>query len=107
MPANRSKRIASRQAQLSGRARHVRTHGPSGIPGPIGPGGDGQPIAAASASRPDGSSSQAPVPVARGARPRTGYVMPPEAYFGREMRKIGIVIAFILVVLAALTIVLK
>ncbi len=117
MPLNKSKRMAARQAQLSGRSRHARSHGPSGIPLPYAQGGDGQGVATVDSPRAEsaavvGAARQAPQQgvarqgqTSRPGRARVGgYVLPPQAYFGAEMRHIGITLAFILAVLIILTI---
>ncbi|MBI4197579.1 MAG: hypothetical protein HY533_00525 [Chloroflexi bacterium] len=120
MPSSKSRRIASRQAQLSGRSRHARSRGPTGIPLPRSPEEMGQSIATldgpgaeatTAAERPAQTGVQPtarrPQPV-RPGRPRSGlYVMPPETYFGREMRRIAIILSVMLGLLVVLTIVLK
>lgn len=120
MPSGKSRRIASRQAQLSGRSRHTRSRGPTGIPLPRNPEGSGQTIATldgsgAEAATAAGGRAQPGAPAAarrpqplRPGRARSGlYVTPPEAYFGREMRRIAVVLGVMLGLLAVLTFVLK
>lgn len=116
MPANKSKRAASRQAQLRDRSRHNRGHGPSGIPLPYTPEDNMQGIAVADGVRTDGAPGAAPaspfsarrVQGTRQPRGRYGVnVLPPQAYFGREMRRIAIVVALITALLITLTLILK
>ena len=109
----KSKRVASRQAQLSGRSKRTRSHGPSGIP-------------VTSAAENSSSSSKTaadsavavaePRAVARTevgapsvAQPRTPrsrsrgiQVKPVEAYFVPEVRRIGIASAIVFAILVAM-----
>lgn len=120
MPANKSKRIASRQAQLSGRSRHTRPHGPSGIPQAGAPdqtsSSQAQTTTSAVGATPPTEPAtqpaprrQTPTPTARtgSSRRSNPYILPPEVFFGREMRRIGIVVGSILALLVVLTFLLR
>ncbi len=121
---NKSRRVASRQARLSGRGRRTRTHGPSGIPAeaesqPEETSGDGvavseeQPLSheGNDASEVSGAveaetprSAPATVPRSRG---RAVQVRPIETYFRREMLHIGIASAVVFVAMAVAAIALS
>ncbi|MSQ22232.1 MAG: hypothetical protein EXR53_02855 [Dehalococcoidia bacterium] len=110
----KSRRVAVRQAQLSGRAKRERSHGPAGVPAirpsaqSTGPGDDGdtagrQHYERAPVQEPQGQESPrfTPASAAR-ARGRTPQLPPIETYFAPELRRIGVgmgVVAIILVVL--------
>ena len=110
----KSKRVAVRQAQLSGRAKRERAHGPSGVPAT-------RPVTQATGSESDGAAAKGqhytPTPVheapgqepqrfatgpAKRQRSRTPQRPPIEMYFPQELRRIGMgmgVVAVLLVVL--------
>ena len=113
----KSKRVASRQAQLSGRSKRTRSHGPSGIPATT------SPESGSSSSRTAERSAVAveePRAVARAesgapaiAQPRTPrlrsrgiQVKPIETYFFPEIRRIGIASGIVFAILIALVFVL-
>ena len=116
MPANKSRRMATRQAELSGRSTRRRGHGPSGIPLPYASGDEGQAVAALEGAPADASGA-APVRqtatqpgqrqglAGRTGRARAGggYVLPPQAYFAKEVLRIGITLSIIVAILIALT----
>lgn len=115
MPANKSKRMATRQAQLSGRSTRRRVHGPSGIPLPYAASDEGQSVAtidgatgdatvAAPARQTATQAGQRQGLAGRSFRGRaSGNLPPPQAYFGREMLRIAMNLAIILGILVALT----
>lgn len=115
MPANKSRRAASRQAQLSGKGKHARPRGPSLTPSQRGVPGEGQGVAtlegpgvaspSAPAAQPQIPAYRRAPPAARPVRTRAGaiQVLPPHVYFRREVRRIGIVIGVVLIVLVVLT----
>ena len=115
----KSRRMASRQAQLSGRAKRVRSHGPAGIPAtkPASParesrGHDWTPTEA----RPSGTTSPqeaapgtsrlAPIAPPR-PRGRSPQVKPIETFFLPELRRIGMTSAVIFAILAIRVFVLR
>ncbi len=116
----KSQRVASRQAQLSGRAKRERTHGPAGVPatnpstqasGAAGEGGasvERQRFTHATAQDAQPQESQRFTPGA-GARPhgRMPQLPPIETYFAPELRRIGLVIGVVAVVLVVLIFVLR
>ncbi len=109
--AKTSKKIAARQAQLRGRSKKSRPHGPSGIPIPI------PPESKTDVSKPiDISTSTSEVheesrhepsspilePKERRIRARGIQVKPIETYFLQEIRRIGIISSGIFAILVAL-----
>ena len=121
----KSKRVAARQAQLSGRGRRVRRHGPSGFVQQISPS-----TPPAQAAEDDGAPDlaqptaavEAPSPVPQQARPAEARVTPaaparsrrraaaalsPVPYFKPEMIRIGVVTSIIIAAMAVLTVVLQ
>lgn len=110
-----SKKTASRQAQLSGRAKRVRVHGPAGIP-------TASPAKEVTAPTPDGIAGAAVQPSAQRAfqrepmaearskasagsmrpRGRTAQLRPIETYFIPEMRRIGLASAVVVAILVVL-----
>ncbi len=123
---NKSRRVASRQARLSGRGRRTRPHGPSGIPAVAEPqpeetSGDGeaapevQPLSHEADEASEAVQAEvvqaetpraAPVPVPR-SRARALQARPIETYFRKEMLHIGIASAVVFAVLAVLAVVLS
>ena len=116
---NKSRKVASRQARLSGRSRRTRTHGPSGIPTVAEPlsdevSGDGEAAPdgqqlldeAEEASEAVQAAAPAPAPV---HRPRTRGIQtrPIETYFRKEMLHIGIASVVVFAVLAVVAVVLS
>ena len=107
----KSRRIAVRHAQLSGRARRERSHGPSGIPtktpGPSDEDGTAMDtLPEESAAEPnDGAVTQ---PVSPSPRPRRrGMAYPsPAVYFKSEMRRIAVASGIIFAMLTVLIFVL-
>ena len=113
----KSKKVASRQAQLSGRAKRTRSHGPSGIPvtsaaenisSSSKTAADSavavaEPRAAArtEASTPAVAQTRTPRSRSRGIQ-----VKPVEAYFVSEVRRIGIASAIVFAILVAMVFVL-
>ncbi|MCL0044161.1 hypothetical protein M1N24_01370 [Dehalococcoidia bacterium] len=113
----KSKRIASRHAQLSGRAKRVRVHGPLGIPTtnppvtpterrtytkpPIEAGGvtDATPVGVSASTVVDATYHQR-------SRVRGSQLKPIETYFAPELRRIGLVAGVICVILTTLVFVL-
>ena len=116
----KSRRMASRQAQLSGRAKRVRSHGPAGIPTtkPASPareprGHDWTPAEARSSgamspqeAAAPGTSRLAPIAPPR-PRGRSLQVKPIETFFVPELRRIGMTSAVIFAILAILVFVLR
>ncbi|MFC1935185.1 hypothetical protein ACFLX9_00205 [Chloroflexota bacterium] len=116
----KSRRVASRQAQLSGRAKRVRTHGPAGIPTTKPPSPAREPhtdsrtpaetrpsseIAPQEAPSLDTSRpTTAPPPRPRGRAPQ---LRPIETYFAPELRRIGVTSAVIFTLLAILVFLLR
>ena len=118
----KSKRVAARQAQLSGRGRRARRHGPPGLvpqsppPAPSAPATEDSealdtagPSAAAEAQLPTHEQAE---PAATPAAPvrsrrRAATVLSPAPYFKPEMVRIGVVSAIIFAILAILTIALQ
>jgi len=114
----KSRRVASRQAQLSGRSKRARAHGPAGIPATKPPSPDSEPRGddwtptrpqspdqalvreAPEAFRPASS----PPPRSRG---RTPQARPIESYFFPELRRIGVASAVIGAILVVLVFVLR
>ncbi|PKB68617.1 MAG: hypothetical protein BZY82_00080 [SAR202 cluster bacterium Io17-Chloro-G3] len=115
----KSKKLASRQAELSGRGKRVRRHGPSGFPGnqtPVAP-----PVPRPTTNKAilqeevsthpideqvqttqvDSRRARAPQTRSRSMAPRS-----PALYFKQEARRIGIVTGIILLAMIALTILL-
>lgn len=115
---NKSRKVASRQARLSGRSRRTRTHGPSGIPSVAEPppdevSGDGEAAPEGQPQTDEASEAAqaetvrvAPSPVPR-SRGRAVQAKPIEAYFRREMLHIGIASAVVFIVLAVAAIALS
>ena len=116
----KSKRVAARQAQLSGRAKRVRTRGPAGIPEAKSPPSDRQTHAVSwpeaeaqllpgrapvEASPPVGLRST-PTPSPR-ARTRSLQARPIETYIVPELRRIGVTTGVIFVIMAVLVFVLQ
>jgi len=120
MPSGKSRKIAARQAQLSGRSKRNRTRGPSGTP-----------LVQNSESGSDRSSSppqEHPVTEANSVTGTSQIVpehpqpqrstrsnrrlsrhaqpLPIETYFGREMRRIATVVVLVSGILTALAFVL-
>jgi len=119
--AKKSKRIASRQAQLSGRGRRVRRHGPQGFasqtspsshPAPTSGGGvgtsPGQTAEAAEISAPARHHTELPnTPSAPTGMIRARHkvtAVSPAPYFKPEIVRIAVITAIILAILATLTI---
>ncbi len=118
----KSKRVAARQAQLSGRGRRARRHGPSGLvpqsppPTPSAPATEDSgatdpagPSAAAEARLPTHQQAE---PAATPAAPvrsrrRAAAALSPVPYFKPEMVRIGVITAIIFAILAVLTIALQ
>lgn len=116
----KSRRVASRQAQLSGRSKRVRTHGPAGIPATESPSLALEPRAhgwAPAETRPSSQTAPqgpaalqtsrptlAPAPRPRG---RIVQLRPTESYFGPELRRIGMTTAVIFAILVVLVFVLR
>jgi hypothetical protein len=113
----KSKRIASRQAQLSGRSKRTRSHGPSGIPLTSA----AENISSSSKTAADSAvAMEEPRAVVRAeagapaiAQPRTPrlrsrgiQVKPVETYFFPEVRRIGIASGIVFAILIALVFVL-
>ena len=94
----KSKRVASRQAQLSGRSKRLRTHGPTGIP--ITPEHPQEEVIAKDEGEATDIISQETVAVQEVSRPtpsrtprsrgRTIQAKPIERYFSSELRRIGL-----------------
>ncbi len=115
---NKSRRVASRQARLSGRSRRTRTHGPSGIPTEVEPQPDeasadgvaepeAQPLTDETSEAVQAETPRAaPVPVPR-SRARAVQARPIETYFRREMLHIGIASVVVFAVLAVVAVVLS
>ncbi|MBI4200815.1 MAG: hypothetical protein HY531_00825 [Chloroflexi bacterium] len=109
----KSRRVASRQAGLSGRAKRERPHGPAGIPKTPPrrePGsGDGRVQTTTSAQAPLPSRAVLETGVApqrqRGRGPQQR--KPLETYFVSEVRRIGLTSAVILLILAVLVFILR
>ena len=113
----KSKRIASRQAQLSGRSKRTRSHGPSGIPSTSAAENSSssaktaadsavavaepQAIASTGAGAPAVAQARAPRSRSRGIQ-----VKPVETYFFPEIRRIGIASGIVFAILIALVFVL-
>lgn len=116
----KSRRVASRQAQLSGRAKRVRTHGPAGIPATNPPSPAPEPrtrgwapaeTRPSSQTAPQGPAAPqtsrptlAPAPRPRG---RVAQLRPTESYFVPELRRIGMTTAVIFAILVILVFVLR
>ena len=112
----KSKRIAVRHAQLSGRARRIRSHGPSGIPTKV-----PEPSVSKSSDE-DGASIETLLeepaaeprdgtvtePLGSSPRPRRrGMARPsPALYFKSEMRRIAVASGIIFAMLTVLIFVL-
>lgn len=110
----KSRRVASRQAQLSGRSKRVRTHGPAGIPATESPSPAQEPRAhgwAQAEPRPSSETApQTPRPTpatAPRARGRIAQRRPAESYFVPELRRIGMTTAVIFAILVILVLVLR
>ena len=113
----KSKRVASRQAQLSGRSKRTRPHGPSGIPVTTAPQdgssssrtardsavavAEAQALVKTEASAPTIAQTRTPRSRSRGVQ-----VKPVETYFLPEIRRIGIVSGIMFAILIALVFVL-
>lgn len=118
MMPKKSKRVAARHAELSGRAKRIRPHGPAGIPsarpgapapGPRGDGwvSEGGSGAGVAQKTPRADSSTAGIaPVAR-ARGRAVPAMPAETYFKPELRRIALAASVVLAILGVLVFVLR
>ena len=109
--ANKSKKIAARQAQLRGRSKKTRAHGPSGIPVDTPQASKGnlsEPIDISTVTQEVAeqatleSSTTIPEPKQRRSRNRGIQVKPIETYFVQEIRRIGIISAGIFATLVAL-----
>ena len=119
----KSKRVAARQAQLSGRGRRARRHGPPGFvsqsppPAPSAPVTEDSeapdpagPSAAAEARLPThqqaepAATTAAPV---RSRRKAAAAALSPVPYFKPEMVRIGVITAIIFAILAVLTVALQ
>ena len=116
----KSRRVASRQARLSGRAKRERAHGPAGVPAD-------KPTPPSPVPRTDGWSpaespplselepQEAPLPEAPRAttappprpRGRAPQARPIETYFAPELRRIGLASAVIFIIMVALVFVLQ
>ncbi|MEE8442579.1 MAG: hypothetical protein V3S37_02415 [Dehalococcoidia bacterium] len=116
----KSKRIASRQAQLSGRARRVRTHGPAGIPAAGTPSSapeprpqswaqaEADPSSETDFHEPPAPETPRPTPAAASrSRGRFAQSKPTETYFVPELRRIGMTSVVIFAILAVLVFVLR
>lgn len=113
---NKSRKVASRQARLSGRSRRTRTHGPSGIPAVAEPqpeetSADGdaeQDVQPLSDEPPAPVQAETPrvAPVPR-SRSRTVQVRPIETYFRKEMLHISIAAVVVFAVLAVVAVALS
>ena len=109
--AKKSKKIAARQAQLRGRSKKSRSHGPSGIPiadtseskitvsEPIGISTLTQEVAEESTHEPSPPILEAKQ---RRVRARGIQIKPIETYFAQEMRRIAIISSGIFAILVAL-----
>jgi len=112
---NKSRKVASRQARLSGRSRRTRTHGPSGIPTVAEPladevSGDGEAAPEGQQLLDEAEAVQAAAPApATVHRPRTRGIQtrPIETYFRKEMLHIGIASVVVFAVLAVVAVVLS
>ena len=112
---NKSRKVASRQARLSGRSRRIRTHGPSGIPTVAEPlsdevSGDGEAAPEGQQLLDEAEAVQAAAPApATVHRPRTRGIQtrPIETYFRKEMLHIGIASVVVFAVLAVVAVVLS
>ena len=109
----KSKRVASRQAQLSGRSKRTRPHGPSGIPVTTSPQdgssssrtardsavavAEAQALVKTEASAPTIAQTRTPRSRSRGVQ-----VKPVETYFLPEIRRIGIASGIVFAILIAL-----
>ena len=118
----KSKRVAARQAQLSGRGRRVRRHGPSGFvqrsplstPPEQVAGDDGAPDMAEPTAAVETQASvpqrtepaEAQVAPARSRR-RAATTLSPMPYFKPEILRIGVITSIIVAILAVLTVVLQ
>ena len=115
----KSKRIAARQAQLSGRAKRLRPHGPAGVPATYSaPQADELGGGSASVGRQPSTAMTAQQKVSPEARSvtaasasRSRGKAPPipsiETYFFPELRRIAIASALIVGILVALMFVLR
>lgn len=116
----KSRRVAARQAQLSGRAKRERPHGPAGIPaarpsvqaeGAGSTGGDSAERQPSSRRRAQQTPVMEPTnsPMAAAARPRgrAPQLPPIETYFVPELRRIGLASAVIFIILLVLMFVLR
>ena len=117
---NKSRRIAARQAQLSGRGRRLRSHGPAGTPSaaPVQPAsgpdraGEDEPTEGLATQEPISHTTAErevaqPRPVrAPRARARGVQVAPIETFFVPELRRIGIAFTVVVATLIALIVVL-
>jgi len=115
----KSRRMASRQAQLSGRAKRVRSHGPAGIPAtkPASPAreprghdwtpAEAQPSGAISPQEAAAGTSRLAPRAPTRPRGRSPQVKPIETFFVPELRRIGVTSAVIFAILAILVFVLR
>ena len=116
----KSRRVAARQAQLSGRAKRERVHGPAGVPATrpatqaTGPGGDGGALAEGQRYTPASGQEAQPQEFQRFAsasaarqRSRTLQLPPIETYFAPELRRIGLGIGVVAIILVVLMFVLR
>ena len=119
----KSKRVASRQAQLSGRGRRARPHGPSGIPTkqpappvskPLSEDGAAteatiEPTAIESppAFRQQTEASAPPPPPTQRPRSRAATHLSAAAFFKTEIRRIGLVSGLVFGILIILAFVLQ
>jgi len=116
----KSRRVASRQSQLSGRAKRVHAHGPTGIP----TGTPQHPTVEPRTSTwapgeaetiPDSSPRELPTVAATGTTPNPSYrtrgatvqVKPAETYFIPELRRIGLASVMVFALLFALIFLLR
>ena len=110
----KSKRVASRQAQLSGRSKRVRTHGPTGIPATparrdqqteeeAGAKDENQAMDAPSQETVTAREVARPAPSATPrSRSRAIQARPIEAYFGSELKRIGLISIAVFGILAVM-----
>ncbi len=99
----KSKRVASRQAQLSGRSKRLRTHGPTGIP--VAPAVHEGRTQEESRAKDEVQATEAPSPEAVAvqevsnptpsrtprSRSRAIHAKPVETHFNSELKRIGLV----------------
>ena len=117
----KSKRVAARQAQLSGRGRRARRHGPSGFVPQSSPSAPPAPAAEndvetdlaqpasveAQVSVPPQSRPAEPPPTPAAptrSRRRAAAALSPVPYFKPEIVRIGVITAIIIAILTVLTV---